>query len=314
MRDHFYQKTWFKNTILITIPSLISFLGILIAIDNNDIIKTVSIVSSIFLMVCLIFAVIYFSNQDDKLYNDYNLLKDDNLKLSSILAHMENNYKMSTFTVSVFSEYTEKWAKNINSFSKNVISNGYISDKAWDSIKFYDSICSNCRSMIEQYCNDYDNSKISVSFVLYKIDENNIEWVHMVAHSNPESTRPNACKDEQKLSECIYHYGDLIKNRHSDIEIAINNEEIRRIFHMISVNTDLSKYTQYIAIPIYCNSKKLLGIFQIVTKYNYIIEDDRIKLLKFVTDNIIPYSNMILLVDKINKGLYVSPTQINKEN
>ena len=34
---------------------------------------------------------------------------------------------------------------------------------------------------------------------------------------------------------------------------------------------------------------------------------------QFVTDNIIPFSNLIVLADKIYKGLYVSPTKINKE-
>lgn len=313
MREKFFQKTWFKNTILISIPTLISFLGIIISFANKTI-KIILIVSSVFLVLCLIFAVVFFSNQEDKLYKEYNELCDKNEKLTSILAHMENNYKMNTFTISVFSEYAEKWAKNINSFAKNVITNGHVSNKAWDSIKFFDSVCLNCRNMIEQYCNDFDNSKVSVSFVSCKIDSNNEQWVHMVAHSNPESTRPKACKDEQKLSECIYHYADLIKNGYSDIEIAINNEEIQRIFKKISIDTDLSKYTQYIAIPIYCNSRKLLGIFQVVTKYNYIIEKDRVKLLEFTTKNIIPYSNLILLIEKINKGLYVSPIGINKED
>ena len=75
----------------------------------------------------------------------------------------------------------------------------------------------------------------------------------------------------------------------------------------------MNKYTQYIAIPLYCKSGKLLGIFQIVTKNGYIIENDKLKMQQFVTDNIIPFSNLIVLADKIYKGLYVSSTKINKE-
>lgn len=314
MRQHIYQKNWFKNTILISIPALISVIGIVISIINSSVLKNTLIILTVFLMICLIVAVIFFSNQEDKIYNEYEKLKDDNLKLATILAHMENDFKTSTFTISVFSELAEKWAKTINSFANNVMSNGSISDKAWDSIKIFDSVCVQCRNMIKQYCNINDSSKISVNFVSYKIDDNGEKWVHMVSHSNPESTRPNACKDEQKLSDCIYHYADLIKEGYSDIEVAVNNEEIQRIFKKISKHTELSKYTQYIAIPIYCTSQKLLGIFQVVTKYGFIIEKDKIKLLQFATDNLIPYSNLIVLIEKINKGLYVSPKEINKEN
>jgi len=313
MRQHFYQKNWFKNTILISIPALISVIGVVISIINKPLIRNTLIIFTIFLMLSLIAFVIFFSNQEDKIYKQYEDLKDENLKLATILAHMENDYKTSVFTISAFSELVEKWAKNINSFANNVMMNGSISDKAWDSIKLFDSICVQCKNMIKQYCNINDGSKISVSFVSYKIDSNGEKWVHMISHSNPESTRPNACKEAQKLSDCIYHYADLIKEEYSDIEVAVNNEEIQRIFKKISKHTELAKYTQYIAIPIYCTSQKLLGIFQVVTKYDFIIEKDNVKLLQFATDNLIPYSNLIVLIEKINKGLYVSPKQINKE-
>lgn len=313
MRNHFYQKTWFKNTILISIPSLISVIGITVSIITNQSIKIGLILFSIFLMIILTIAIVYFSNQEDKICKDLESEKEANRTLTAILAHMENEYKTATYTISTFSELAEKWSATINSFANNVLINGFISDKAWDKVKMVDSICLCCRDMIKQYCNNFDNSKISVSFVTYKKDDKGEEWVKMSSHSNPESTRPNACKDEEKLSECIYHYADLIKEELSDIEIAINNEEIKRIFKMASTRTDLNKYTQYIAIPLYCKSRKLLGIFQIVTKYGYIIENDRLEMEKFVTDSVIPYSNLIVLIDKIYKGLYVNPTKINKE-
>lgn len=313
MREHFYQKTWFKNTILISLPSLISVIGVVISIIDNQTLKVGLIIFSLFLMISLIIAVVYFGNQEDKVYTEIQSLKNQNIELTSILAHMENDYKTSIFTVTSFSNLAEKWAKNINSFANNIKSNGSISDKAWDKIKLMDSICLQCKAMIQRYCNDYDDSKISVGFILYKKDDKGEEWVHMISHSNLQSTRPRACKKETKLSDCIYHYADLIKEGLSDIEIAVNNEEIQRIFKKVSINTQLDKYTQYIAIPVYCSSNKLLGIFQIVTKYNCYIEKTNTGLIKFATTNVLPYSNLITLIDKIYKGLYISPTQINKE-
>lgn len=291
------------------------------SVASNNTIKIVFTFLIILLMIILIIAVFFFSNQEDKLYKSYELSEQekDNLeneikKLSAILAHMENNYKTSTFTITTFSEFIEKWAKTINSFANNVSNNGAVSDKAWDKIKLIDSVCLYCKNMIKQYCNNNDDSKISVNFVSYWIDSTGEKWVHMTSHSNPESTRPTACKNEVKLSECEYHYAQLIKEEYSDVEIAESNNEILKIFKKTSKTSDLTKYTQYIAIPVYCTNKKLLGIFQVVTKYNYIIEYEKIKLLKFTTENIIPYSNLIVLIDKIYKGLYVSPKQINKED
>lgn len=313
MKKHFYQKTGVKNTILILIPTIISVAGIIASILGNTIATIIIICIVVVLLLIQIFAVIKYGNEDDKVYSQLEKLAIENNSLTTILAHMENDYKTVTSEVSAFSETSEKWASLINSFANNIKQNGYVSDKAWNKAKITDTICLHTKNVVQQYCNKFDNANISVGYISYDIDENGEEWVHMMSHSSPISIRPNACKEREKLSECIYHYAELIRNKLSDIEIAMNNEEVLRIFKKVSLSSDLNKYTQYIAIPLYCKSGKLLGIFQIVTKNGYIIENDKLKMQQFVTDNIIPFSNLIVLADKIYKGLYVSSTKINKE-
>lgn len=312
----FYQKSWFKNTILISIPCLISTIGVIISLTENlsKIAKNTLTIIIIVSMLILVFAVLLFANQDDKIYNNYQDTLKENEKLLNLLAHMNNDLKTSNMTIAIFSDLFENWSKNINTFANKVLNKQFVSDTSWDKIKYFDTICLQCKNMIKQYCKNEDNSKISVGFVQYSENEYGDQTVHMIAHSNPISSRPKACKKEQKLSESPYHYADLIKDEDTDIEVAVNNEEILRIFNKISKNTDLTKYCQYIAIPVYCTSNKLLGIFEIVTKYDYIIESERISLLKFAEEKIIPYSNLIVLVDKINKGLYVNPEKIQKEH
>lgn len=313
MRENFYQKTWFKNTLFISISTAISVLGVIISLLNSATAKIVCVILSIVLLFVQIYAIFQYGNKEDEIFNSLKESQIQNEKLTAILAHMENDYKTVTSEVSAFSELTEKWSSIINSFANNIKQNGYISDKAWDKTKIGDAICLYTKKIIQQYCNNFDNSKVSVGYISYNINSNGEEWVHMVSHSSPLSVRPSACKAEVKLSECIYHYGDLIRNKLSDIEIAMNNEEILRIFNKVSINSDLNKYTQYVAIPLYCKSGKLLGIFQIVTINDYIIETDRNKMRQFITDIIIPFSNLIVLADKIYKGLYINPAKINKE-
>ncbi len=228
--------------------------------------------------------------------------------------HMENQYQTNLYTMLFFSTFFDTWAKNIHTFILNANKYDKVSDKAWNKIEFMDTICLQCKRMIERYCNKNDESKVSVGFISYREDETGEKWVHMISHSNPNSTRPNCCKEECKLSECLYHYGDLIKTRLTDIEVAVNTEEILRIFRAVSIGNNLEKYTQYIAIPVYCKNI-LLGVFQIVTKYDYYIEQEKSALIEFATKNVIPYSNAIALIDSIYKGLYrnINPEQINKE-
>lgn len=308
MRTKFYQQLWFKNTILISVPSIISLIGVFISFVPNTI-KIVFSCISIFSMICLIIAVILFAGTDDKIDKELERTKKENDNLKIISYHLKNIVKSNSYCINSFSAFSEAWSKNINAFAHEVNTKGKVQDKFWDKTKLFDEVCIQCRNMIKLYCDCDDNTKISVGYICYRKDENNEEWVSMIAHSNPESTRPHSYGDEVKLYDCDYHYADLIKENFSDIEIAVNNDEILRIFNKVSKTTDLSKYTQYIAIPVYCSNKKLLGVFQIVTKYDYVIEDNPVTLRKFAEENIIPFSNMILLIDKISKGLYTKPNE-----
>lgn len=308
------QKGWFRNSILIILPTLISAIGVIISLNVSIAEKYSGLIIFVIAvtMLVLIGFVFFFSKQDETIYEAYQNVQKEKESLATILAHMENNIKTHKFTITAFSEMTEKFAKNIHSFANTVLVNQQVSDKNWDKTKYFDLICVQCKNMIREYGNSSDGTKISVGFI--RCTENDGEkYVRMIAHSNPESTRPNACKKEERLLDSSYYYAELIKSGCSDIEVATCNEEIRRRFNNTSKTTDLSKYTQYIAIPVYCTSNKLLGIFQIVTKYDYYIEKDKVRLLKFAEESIIPFSNLIVLVDKIDKGLYLNPKKIVKE-
>lgn len=307
-KQKLYERTWFKNTILITIPTIISVLGIFVSLfpEASKQIKDTLVAIIILLIGVLIVFVLFFSNNEDKMYNDYIKVSEDNAKLVGIIGILENQLKTSVYTITTFSQIFEKWSQNINIFADNIEKKNKVSNRAWNREKYFDNICLQCKNMIKQYCDNQDDSKVLVGFVICRENERGEKTVHMIAHSDPVSTRPSACKMEQTLSECSYHYGELVRDEYEDIEVAVTNEEVQRLFHRVSKHTELSKYSQYIAIPVYSTKSKMLGVFQIVTKYNYIIERDAIKLREFAMERIIPYANMVVLVEMISKGLYTN--------
>lgn len=106
----FIKKMWFKNFILILIPTLISVIGVVISNVSNQTFKLFLIISTIILLIILISFMIYSSNFEESIYQKLQQMKDKNIYLTSILAHMENDYKTATFEISSFSDLTEKWA------------------------------------------------------------------------------------------------------------------------------------------------------------------------------------------------------------
>lgn len=174
MSKQFYQKTWFKNTLFISISTAISVIGILISMFDNTI-KNILICISIVLLLIQIYAIIRYGNEEDKIYKQLQEFELKNNSLTAILAHMENDYKTVTSEVSAFSELAEKWASQINSFANNIKQYGSVSDKAWNKVKIIDAICIYTRNVIKQYCNNFDNSNISVGYISYNKDINGEE-------------------------------------------------------------------------------------------------------------------------------------------
>jgi hypothetical protein len=303
----FYEKTWFKNLIVIGIPAVISVIGVLISIIGNNTIKISFIIFSIISFLVLIAFMVYYSKQDDMNEEKIRNLEKENQDMKVIINHLELENRSNMQTINTISSFTEIWARNINAFANDVQRTGTALVKYWDKALLYDSVCEKCRDTIEAYVGSVDHTKISVGFIEYSINDDKEEWVAFIAHSNPESTRPRAFDKREKLTESIYHYAQLMRDKNSDIEVASNNEEILRIFKPVSTGTDLTKYTQYIAIPVFCSKKKMLGVFQIVTKHGYVIIDDKVGLKSYAESNLIPFSNLIVLIDKIGKGLYAKP-------
>jgi hypothetical protein len=294
--------------ILIGIPTVISVVGIIISVVPNNLARNSLIIFSFFALVALIIFITYYSRIEDDKELEIERIKKENQELKAVNEHLKLQNKSHMLMINTVSCFTEIWSKNINSFANDVKRKGTALEKYWDKRTLYDSICEKCRDTIEAYVGNDDSTRISVGFIEYTMDGKE-EWISFIAHSNPESTKPSAYGKKEKLSECNYHYAQLIKDRYSDVEVACNNEEVLRIFNSINGNSDLSKYTQYIAIPVFCSQKKMLGILQIVTRKGYVIIENKDLLKTYAESNLMIYANLIVLIDKIGKGLYAKPME-----
>lgn len=129
----------------------------------------------------------------------------------------------------------------------------------------------------------------------------------MVAHSSPQTAKPDIYDKELLLSDCRYYFGKLIKDRNRDIIALENNTKIQQYFYRPKPETDLRKYNQYIAIPVICSKNKILGILQVTAKYDYFIMGTEVELLKFSETHLTPFIELLILTEKIEKGIFAKP-------
>lgn len=293
------NKPFAKNFILIGIPTIISGLGVIMALDILESYKNLIIASVFLLLIIFIVLLIYYSKQEKE-------TKDEIEKLKTTIASMIKMLNINSNIVVSIIKLLENWNRDINKIANDIIKSGSANEKDWDYEKICNDICVCCKDSIMKFTELNNDTDISVSIVkCYSL--NDTEYIKMVAHSSPQTAKPDIFDKEELLSDCKYLFGRLIRNKNRDILALENNAKIQQQFHKPKPESDLSKYNQYVAIPIMCHHNKILGILQVTTKYDYTIMNTDVELKKFSETYLTPFVELLVLIEKIEKGLFVKP-------
>ena len=103
-----------------------------------------------------------------------------------------------------------------------------------------------------------------------------------------------------------YHDADLFKKSKADIEVLKNKDEIGNAF-LFGKSANRDKYSQYIAIPIFCADRKMIGLLEITClNETYLAVSER-ELKEIASKYFGPYTFLILLLHKLEKALLAMP-------
>ena len=119
MKKPFYEKAVFRNTLLISLPVLMSLLGLFISQTTNNNFKIFLVIIGFILTAIIAIAVLIFSRQEEKKEKHCEDLEIKIQDLTGILMHMENQYQTNLYTMLFFSTFFDTWAKNIHTFILN---------------------------------------------------------------------------------------------------------------------------------------------------------------------------------------------------
>lgn len=288
-----------KNSILIGIPTIISALGIIMGLNILSNYKNIVIAVTVFLLAIFIIFLFYYSKQERDMKADMDKMKSSISSMGKILG-------INSKTVISIVGLLEKWNQDINKIANDIAKTGSANETDWNYEKICTDICISCKDAIVKFTEVNDETDVSVSVIKYYRQGNN-EYIKMIAHSSPQTAKPDVYDKEELLGECKYQYARIIRERNRDIFVLEDTDKIKQVFFKKKPETDLSKYSQYIAIPVICSSNKFLGVLQVTTKHNYKIMNSNVELEKFSETYLTPFIELLILVEKIKKGLFVKP-------
>lgn len=293
------NKPSVKNLILIGIPTVISTLGILMGLDILSDFKNIIIVVSVLLLIVFVIFLLYYSKQEKELQIELNNMKMTISTMGKILG-------INSKTVISIVGLLENWNRDINKIANDITKSGSANETDWNYEKICTDICISCKDAIVKFTGIEDETDISVSLIKYYKNLDN-EYVKMIAHSSPQTAKPDVFGKEELLEECKYQYARIIREKNRGIFVLENTSKIKQEFYKKKPETDLAKYSQYIAIPVICSSNKFLGVLQITTKHDYKIMNTDVELEKFSETYMTPFIELLVLAEKVKKGIFVKP-------
>lgn len=293
------NKPLVKNSLLIGIPTIISAIGIIMALNILKKYSNIFIIITLLFLIIFLFSLFYYSKQEKSNQDEIDELKSAILTMKKVMG-------ISAKTIGSIVKLLESWNIDINKIANDILKYGSANEKDWNRDKIYNDICVCCRDSISEFTKLEEKTDISVSLIKY-YHRDQKEYIKMVAHSSPQTAKPDIYDKEMLLSECRYYFGKLIKDKNRNIIALENNIKIQQYFYRPKPETNLGKYNQYIAIPIICSKNKILGILQVTAKYNYSIMDTEVELLKFSETHLTPFVELLILTEKIEKGIFAKP-------
>lgn len=146
-------------------------------------------------------------------------------------------------------------------------------------------------------------------------DDATEEYVVTVAYANKKKIKPSIYKIKRKIRENdkdtqVFHDIDLFNKKSADIEILVDSDEIDAAFGYETKeqrNKNKKKYSQYIAIPVFCNENKMIGLIEIVCLNNTKLANDKEEIDDIISRFIIPYSYLTLVFHKMERALVAKP-------
>lgn len=201
----------------------------------------------------------------------------------------------------------KKSAEGANKVIKSIINHKEADLELWS----FDAACFwVCKNVYDLLCKLGTGKDFEV--IYDRLDESvkPEEEIYANSYANKDSKKPSLYRKKRSIQDDSYHDAELFKKDQSDIEVIIGSEEIDKVFgHKTKDkrNKNKKKYNQYIAIPVFCNDEKMVGLFEIVClNKTYLCETEE-EIREVVSRYFVTYAFFMLLLHKLEKALVAKP-------
>lgn len=202
-----------------------------------------------------------------------------------------------------------KGANGANEVIHSIIKDSEANLKIWNFDVSCRWVCENVYNLL---CKIGDGKDFEVIYVRLIEDGEYKGYAYINAYANKNKQKPSIYNKKRKIIDNDFHDMELFNKSQSDVEILIGKEEIDSYFAYQTKekrNKNKNKYTQYIAIPIFCNDEKMIGLLEVICMGNTKLGNNKEEIEEIISKYFIPYSFLLLVLHKLEKALIAKPIE-----
>lgn len=289
--NHPFVKTSLLGVITLVIGAICSALGAWdFATDKWIIGKIISLLVFALLYVVLL---AYYSTYETNLNKISTLYEKQNQTFEEIMAGLMNVCRKS--------------AGGANKVIRSIVDKSSADLELWS----FDEACFwLCKNIYDTLCKIGHGKEFEV--IYDRLDESVKPEISIYtnAYANKEMKRPSVYNTRRDITGHKYHDVELFRLNSSETEVVIGSEEIDKLFFHTDPNKrnkNKSKYNQYIAIPVFCNDDKMVGLFEIVCLNSTYLADDVKTVKEIISRYFSSYAYFALVLNKLEKALIAQP-------
>lgn len=312
----FIYNKWFKTIFpIISSVAIAVFTGIIGSEisgkqtwSSSRVLQTSIVVVAVLLTFDICLAIFYFKREEDLDEKQTQINEKNN-----IIDQKEKDLKYLLEAFDSLGNEFMRSSEKMYQVITNAKLNGEIRLDAWSKNEIFSFVCDSLHDYICKVAEK--GNDFSVSIIVRNKKNRKCHYLMEARSVNSKGTPNmyNVAVSEKKAKD--YYYCKMFKNDNPEPSF-LNQEEIKEKFYF-NENTNRSKYSQYIGIPVCCSKKsenKMFALLQIISHKESIIFNDPDKIRSFIYDIANVYVNFIVLADKIEKAfLTVSMEDQEKE-
>ena len=189
----------------------------------------------------------------------------------------------------------------------SIIQEGKANLKYWS----FDAACTwACQNVYKLLCKIGIGKDFEVIYDRLDESDESEQYIYANAYANKDFKKPSVYGKKRKFKDDSFHDAELFNQDQSDIEVIIGSEEIDKVFGHVSKekrNRNKKKYNQYIAIPVFCNDKKMVGLFEIVCLNKTQLGETEEDIRAIISKYFMIYVFFVLVLHKLEKALVAQP-------